>query len=189
MASDGDPGAKSEGEWVVIAGLQNRHAAEHMLDSLGCEFRHDARRGHVDAFVVSGNADGSLKLTESRVLEAGGAAAAAARVSIFMLAGLIGVGAMLKGAKGTAHASHKRSSRVGSDEQRAQEILAQVGTHAAILLVRCQDEETRKLVATAAADGASYSWDGSMDDFSPASSPAASTTGRAALDKPSGTKS
>jgi len=86
----------------VIASFANRHAAEHMLASLGNDFRHKARKGHGNAFVVSGNADGSLKLTESRVLEASGFAATVARLSAFMLAGLIGVGAMLKGARGCA---------------------------------------------------------------------------------------
>jgi hypothetical protein len=31
--------------------------------------------------------------------------------------------------------------------------------------VRCQDRKTGKSVAAAAADRASYSWDGSMSDF------------------------
>jgi hypothetical protein len=146
-------------------------------------------RGGADAFVVSGNADGSLRLTQSRVLEASGLAAITARLSVFMLAGLIGVGAMLKGAKGTAHAAHNRSSHVGSEEQRAHEILAQAGPDAAILLARCQDEETRQVVAAAAADRASYSWDGSTASFLAGLEPGSEHDWvRAALDEPSSAK-
>jgi hypothetical protein len=95
---------------------------------------------------------------------------------------------MLKGAKGTAHAAHKRSSHVGSEEQRAHEILAQAGPDAAILLVRRQDAETRQLVA-AAADRASYSWDGSMADFLAGLEPGSEHDWvRTALDKPSSAK-
>jgi predicted TIM-barrel enzyme len=93
MTSEDDPATRSGEEWVIIASFENRHATEHMLASLGHEFRHHARKGHADAFVVSGNSDGSLKLTQSRVLEASGFAATTARLSIFMMAGLIGVGA------------------------------------------------------------------------------------------------
>ena len=189
MTSEDQPATRSGQEWVVIASFANRHAAEHMLASLGHEFRHNARKGHADAFVVSGNANGSLKLTESRVLEASGLAATTARLSVFMMAGLIGVGAMLKGAKGTAHATHKRGSHVGSDEHRAHEILAQAGPDAAILLVRCQDEETRQAVAAAARDRASYSWDGSMSDFLAGLDPGSEHDWvRAALDKPTNAK-
>ena len=189
MVSEGDLPTSPEQEWVVIASFANRHAAEHILASLGHEFRHKARKGHVDAFVVSGNADGSLKITQSRVLEASGLAAITARLSIFMLAGLIGVGAMLKGAKGTAHATHKHQSHVGSDEQHAHAILAQAGPNAAILLVRCQDAETRQVVAAAAADRASYSWDGSMADFLAGLEPGSEHDWvRTALDKPTSAK-
>ena len=100
MASEPDQTASSEQEWVVIASFPNRHAAERMLASLGHEFRHNAHKGHADAFVVSGNADGSLKLTQSRVLEASGLAAITARLSVFMLAGLIGVGRDAEGRQG-----------------------------------------------------------------------------------------
>ena len=187
--TSGGPVTRSGQEWVVIASFENRHAAERMLASLGHEFRHNARKGHADAFVVNGNADGSLKLTQSRVLEASGLAAIIARLSVFMMAGLIGVGAMLKGAKGTAHAAHKHQSHVGSDEQRAHEILAQAGPGAAILLVRCQDRVTGTSVAAAAADRASYSWEGSMPDFLAGLAPGSEHDWvRAALDKPSSAK-
>ena len=105
------------------------------------------------------------------------------------MAGLIGVGAMLKGAKGTAHAAHNRASHVGSEEQRAHEILAQAGPGAAILLVRCRDPETGMSVAAAAADRAGYSWEGSMPDFLAGLAPDSEHDWvRAALDKPSSAK-
>ncbi len=43
-----------------------------MLTSLGRGFRKKARKGGTTAVVVRGNPDGSLKVTESRVLSAGG---------------------------------------------------------------------------------------------------------------------
>jgi hypothetical protein len=82
MASEEDPAARSGQECVVIASFENRRAAEHMLVSLGHQFRRNARKGHADAFVVSGNADGSLKLTESRVLEASGFTATILHLSL-----------------------------------------------------------------------------------------------------------
>ena len=186
MASEDDPAGQ---EWVVIASFENRHAAEHMLASLGHEFRHNALKGDAAAFVISGNADGSLKLTQSRVLEASGLASTIARVSAFLLAGLLGVVAMLKGAKATAHAAHKRASHVGSDEHRAHEILAQAGPNAAILLVRCKDRKTGQIVVDGAAEHASYSWDGSLPDFLAALDPGPKHDWvRAALDEPTSAK-
>jgi hypothetical protein len=174
---------------VVIASFANRHAAEHMLASLGHEFRRNARKGHAEASVVSGNADGSLKLTESRALQASGLLAPSFVSLSRGRSGSWGLVSTVKGAKATAHASHKRGSHVGSDEQRAHEILAQAGPDAAVLLVRCHDAETRQLVAAAAADRASYSWDGSMADLLAGLEPGSEHDWvRAALDKPSSAK-
>ena len=61
---------------VVVASFENRHAAEHLLALLGRQFGKQARKGHVTAFVIRGNKDGSLKLTQSRVLTAEGLEAA-----------------------------------------------------------------------------------------------------------------
>lgn len=189
MASEDDPAATSGQEWVVIASFQNRHAAEHMLASLGRGFRRNAHKGHAEAFVISGNADGSLKLTHSRVLEASGLAATIARVSAFVMVGLIGVVAMVKGAKATVHVARKHESHVGSDEQHAHAILAQAGPGAVIALVRCKDQETRKMVDAGAADQASYSWDGSMPDFLASLEPGSEHDWvRAALDQPTSGK-
>ena len=185
MASEPAPPASSEQEWVVIASFPNRHAAEHMLASLGPGFRRNANKGHAEAFVITGNADGSLKLTKSRVLEAGGVGSTIARIAVFVMVGLIGVVAMFKGAKSTAHAAHKHQSHVGSDEQHAHAILAQAGPDAAIALVHCKDRETGKTVAAGAADHASYGWDGSMPDFLAALDPGPKHDWvRDALDKP-----
>jgi hypothetical protein len=189
MASENDPAASSAQEWVVIASFANRRSAEHMLASRGHKFRRNARKGHAEAFVVSGNADGSLKLTESRVLEASGFSATIIRVSLSWTVGFMGLVSTLKGAKTTAHEAHKRGSHVGSDEQRAHEILAQAGPDAAVLLVRCKDEDTRQIVASGAADRASYKWDGSMPAFLAGLDPGPKHDWvRAALDEPTGAK-
>ena len=185
MASEDEPAASSGQEWVVIGSFANRRTAEHMLASLGHEFRRNAGKGQAEAFVITGNDDGSLKLRKSRVLEASGLASTVVRVSVFVMAGLIGIVAIVKGAKAGARAAHKHQSHVGSDEQRAHEILAQAGPDAAIVLVRCKAQETGKVVAAGAADKSSYSWDGSIPDFLAALDPGPKHDWvRDALDKP-----
>jgi hypothetical protein len=67
-----DVRAVPEQESIVLASFKNRHAAERMLASLGRNFRREARKGKSDVFVISANADGSLKPTESRAVEASG---------------------------------------------------------------------------------------------------------------------
>lgn len=141
-------------------------------------------------FVISSNADGSLKITESRVLEASGLAATGIRVALSWTVGFLGLVSTLRGAKGTAHAAHKRGSHVASDDERAHEILAEAGSGAAALaLVRCKDQETRQAVAARAADHASDSWEGSLADFLAALDPGSKHDWvRAALDQPASTK-
>ncbi len=141
-------------ESVVLASFGDRRAAEHMLASLGRGFRRQARKGHVTAFVVSGNSDGSLKLTESRVVTAGSIASAVIRVSISVTVGRIGMFSTLKGAKTGGHAAHVRQAHVGEDEQAAHAILAKAGPHAAIALICCHDAGTRHTVTARAADRA-----------------------------------
>jgi hypothetical protein len=185
MASRDDRAAMSGQEWVVIASFENRRAAEHMLASLGREFRSNARKGHADAFVVTSNADGSLKLTESRVLEASGFAATMIHLSLSWTVGFMGLVSTLKGAKRTAHAVHEHGSHVGSDEQQAHAIIAQAGPGAAITLVHCKNREMGRMVAAGAAGHASYSWDGSRADFLAGLDPGAKDDWvRAALDEP-----
>ena len=165
MESGADSAATFGEEWVVLASFPNRRAAERMLASLGHEFRRTARKGHAEAFVVSGNADGSLKLTRSRALEASDLVAAIIRFTASVMVGFLGLFTMFKGAKETAHAAHERGSHVGSDEQRGHEILAQAGPDAAIALVRSNDPGKREMVAASAADQASDCWEGSMPVF------------------------
>jgi hypothetical protein len=68
MASDVDDAQ----DCVILASFENRHAAEHMLASLRRGFRTKARKGHDTALVISANKNGSLKITQSRVLTASG---------------------------------------------------------------------------------------------------------------------
>jgi hypothetical protein len=69
------PDAAGGGGLILATGLASfasRRGAEHMVASLGRGFREEHRKGHATALVVSGNEDGSLKLTQSRVLSASG---------------------------------------------------------------------------------------------------------------------
>lgn len=73
-------------------------------------------------------------------------------------------------------------------EHRAREILAEAGPHAAVVLVRCQDQPTRQLVAAAAKD-AKASWAGSLSEFLAALEPGpAHDWVRAAAGEPSRAK-
>jgi hypothetical protein len=165
MTSETSSVAKSGQESVVIASFDSYRRAEHMLAALGRGFRKKARKGGTTAVVVRGNTDGSLTLTQSRVVTASSFVSVLIRISLAWLAGLLGLFSMLKGAKGEVHAVHVREGHVGSGEHRAHEILAGAGPHAAIVLVRCEDQKTRQLVAAAAADRAKDSWDGSLTKF------------------------
>lgn len=187
MTSEASPVAKSGQESVVLASFEGYRQAEHMLASLGRGFRRKARKGGAVAVVVRGNPDGSLKLTESRVLEAGDLVAVLMRVSLSWLVGFMGLFSMLKGTEGRVHAAHVRQGHVGSGE-RAHKILAKVGPHATLVLVRCKNQETRQLVAAAAADSARESWDGSLAEFLAALDPgSAHDWVRAAVGERSGT--
>jgi hypothetical protein len=108
------------------------------------------------------------------------------RISLSWLVGFLGLFAMFKGAKGEVHAAHVREGHVGSGEHRAHEILADAGPHGAIVLVRCEDEKTRELVAAAAASRAKGSWDGSLTKFLAGLDPGSDHDWvRAAVGKPS----
>jgi hypothetical protein len=132
-----------------------------MLASLRRGFRKEARKGHATALVISGNKDGSLKLTQSRVLSASGFVYTLARISLSVTIGFTGILSTLKGAKGAAHEVRERDSHVGSDESAVHGILARVGPSAALVLVSCDDQQLRQAVAARTADRASESWDGS----------------------------
>jgi uncharacterized membrane protein len=177
MASEIDAGQDS----VILAGFENRRAAEHMVTALGRGFRKRHRKGHATAVVVSRNKDGSLKLTQSRVLSASGVVYTGMRVTASVAVGFTGIFSSLKGGRGAVRDVRERGSHVGSDEQRAHEILDQFGPNAALLLVACDDEDTRQAVLAkrptvrviAGMARAPGSWLPSI--------PVASTTGYAAL--------
>jgi hypothetical protein len=186
MASETTPAAESGEASVVLARFDSYRHAEHMLASLGHGFRAKARKGGATAVVVRGNPDGSLKVTESRVLSASDFVSTVLRVSLSWTIGFMGLFSTLKGAKEEARAAHVRKGHAGSDEHRAHEILAGAGPHAALVLVRCQDQQTRQVVAAAAADSAEDSWDGSLTDFLAALDPgSAHDWVRAAIGEPS----
>ena len=188
MTSETNSAAKSGQESVVIASFDSYRHAEHMLASLGRKFRKKARKGGTIAVVVRGNPDGSLKVTESRVLSASDFVSTLIRVSLSWTVGFMGLFSILRGAKGGIHAAHVREGHVGSDEHQAHKILAEAGPHAAIALVRCKDQETRQMVAAAAADSARDSWDGSLTEFLAALDPgSAHDWVRAAVGGPSKT--
>jgi len=163
------PAVASEGDlahdWVILASFQNRHAAERMLASLRRGFRKQARKGKTTALVISANQDGSLKLTQSRVLSAGNFLYTLTRISLSLTIGFTGIISTLKGARGGAHEVRERGSHVGSEEMAAHEILARVGPNAALALVCCGDQQTRQAVVLQAADRATDSWDGSSAQF------------------------
>jgi hypothetical protein len=99
MTSEPNSVAKSGLESVALASFDSSRHAEHMLASLGREFRKKARKGGTTAVMVRGNPDGSLKVTESRVLSAGDFVYTVARVLLSWAVGLMGLLATLKGAK------------------------------------------------------------------------------------------
>jgi hypothetical protein len=89
---------------------------------------------------------------------------------------MVGFWGTLSTLKGVKHAAHKRESHVGSDDQRAHEIIAEAGPDAAIALVRCKEAELGA-VAARAADRGGQSWHGSVARFLAGLTPAARTTG------------
>jgi hypothetical protein len=182
MASEGD----SVQDSVILASFENRHAAEHTLASLGRGFRQKHRKGHATGLVISANKDGSLKVTQSRVLSASGLVYTAIRIGLSMSIGFMGITSWLRGAKGSIHEVRARESHVGSDEHAAHAVLAHVGADAAVVLVCCDDQETRQAVVAQAADRASESWDGSRAQFLAALDPGSQHDWlRAAIDEPS----
>jgi hypothetical protein len=187
MTSESSSAAESAPDWVVVASFDSYRHAEHMLASLRGEFRRKARKGGVRAVVVRGNPDGSMKVTESRVLSASDLVATGMRVSLSWMIGFMGLYSTMKGARSEARAARAHKGHVGSEEHRAHEILADAGPHAAIALVRGQDQQTRQQVAAAAADTARESWDGPLAEFLAALDPgSADDWVRAAVGEPSG---
>jgi hypothetical protein len=185
VASEVDGGQDS----VILASFEDRRAAERMVGSLGREFRKTHRKGHAKALVVSGNKDGWLRVTQSRLLSASGVVYTVMRISLSVVMGFMGMLSSLRGAKGAVQEARERGSHVGSDERKAHAILAAVGPGAAIVLISCDDQVTRQAVVAAANDRAIRSWDGSRAQFLAALEPGSQDDWvRAALDEPSSTK-
>lgn len=162
MLADADPADQRS---VIVASFDDRHGAEHLLALLGRQFGKQARKHHVTAFVVRANKDGSLKLTQSRVLTAEGIEGALVGFFAAVMLGLIGIVGMVKGAKTGRHAAHVHAGHVGSDEHAAHAILAQAGPDAAIALVCCDDPGMRRTIAARARERAISTWDGSRAEF------------------------
>jgi len=87
------------------------------------------------------------------------------RIGLSVLIRFMGMLSALRGGKGSAQEVRQRGAHVGSDERRAHRLLAEIGPDAAIVLVSCDDQETRQAVVAQAADQASESWDGSRAQF------------------------
>ena len=150
---------------VVLASFESYRGAEHMVASLRGEFRRKARKGGARVVVVRGNADGTLKVTASRVLEAGDFTATVMRISLSWMIGFLGLWSTFTGARRGVGEARDRERHAGSEKHRARELLAEAGPDAALVLVRCKDQQTRQLVAAAAAENAKASWDGSLAEF------------------------
>jgi hypothetical protein len=161
MASEADTAQ----DFVILASFENRHAGEHMVASLGRGFRKKHRQGHATALVIHLNKDESLTLTQSRVLSAGGVVYTPLRIVLSVGIGFTGILSSLRGTKGAVREVRDRESHVGADERTVHAILGQVGPDAALVLIRCDDQETRRAVVSHAADHASESWDGSRAQF------------------------
>jgi len=73
--------------------------------------------------------------------------------------------------------AEERKGHVGSEEYRAHEILADAGPHAAVVLVRCKHQQTRQMVAAAAADKAKAAGMARSQSFLPPLIPVPLTTG------------
>lgn len=115
--------------------------------------------------MVSANKDGSLHLTQARVLTGGDVGAALIHVSLSWIVGFIGLLSMLKGGRRFGHAVHVHAGHVGSDEEAAHAILARAGAHGELALVSCKNADTQGAVAARAAERGSESWAGSRTEF------------------------
>jgi hypothetical protein len=139
-AEAGQVATESESS-IILASFENRHAAERMLASLSRGFREEARKGYAKAFVIHGNKDGSLTLTQSRALSASGVVYTLIRIPLVVTIGFTGILSTLRGAKGAVREVHRRESGVGADEQAVHALLADVGPNAALVLVSSDDQK------------------------------------------------
>jgi len=156
-----DPGESS----IVLATFPSAGAAERTVMQLGRAFRNMARRGHADAFIVTGDQHGSFSLVQSRVVTASGLVGAVMRVSASVMVGFHGLVSALRGARTGATAVRSHGRRVGSGADRARELLGQAGEHGAGLVIRCPDDVTADTVEARATQRASDHWHGSRSEF------------------------
>jgi hypothetical protein len=77
----------------------------------------------------------------------------------------MGIVSSRKGVKRSRHAHHDHERHVGHDEHDVHTILTSAGSHSALVLVRCNDNEMLTSVASATTKGAPYSWQGSQSKF------------------------
>ena len=188
MTPGTDPTETPEDDSVVIASFDSRRRAEQLLAGLGRGFRKKARAGRVTAVVVSGNSDGSLRLTQSHVVTASGFVVTLIRLPLMWRIGLIGVVTSAKGVEGGVHALKIFQGHVGSDVHAVQQILKEAGPHSAIVLVRSKDPDTGQAVVEAAEANASRCWDGSITESLDALDPGTTDDWvRTALGQPHGT--
>jgi hypothetical protein len=118
VASEPDAKRASGEESVMLAGFVSRRGAEHVVASLGRGFREEHRKGHATAVVISSNEDGSLKLTQSRVLSASGVVYTRMRISLSVAMGFMGTLSSLRGPKVGIKEVRERGSHVGADDRR-----------------------------------------------------------------------
>ena len=100
MTSETSSVAKPGQDSVVIASFDTYRRAEYVLASLGHGFRVKARMDSAAGVVVRGKADGSLKVTEPRVLPASNFMAALMRVSLSWVVGFSGLFSTAQGTRG-----------------------------------------------------------------------------------------
>jgi len=107
--------AKRGEDWVVIASFDSHHRGERMLAKLGRGFRAKARDGRVTAIVVTANPDGSLKLTQSRMVTRSGYVGTLIHLSLVWWIGFLGLLSAVRGVRGGIHAAGmaSRARRVG----------------------------------------------------------------------------
>jgi hypothetical protein len=178
-------GDDSAPENVVLASFPTRRAAEHMVATLGHDFRHTALKRHATALVVSANRDGSLRLKKSRMLRASGFTSTLIHLSLSWTVGFLGIISSFKGIRRDLRAHHVHEGHVGSEEHRAHEILAEAGPQAVVVLIRCTDEEIWPHVTKQAGEHSSHNWQGSREKFLAAVAPSSDYDWvRAALNAP-----
>ncbi|OQQ19808.1 hypothetical protein B0675_24085 [Streptomyces sp. M41(2017)] len=158
-------------ERVVLAGFGSGHGAEYMVGSPGRGFRRMARRGAVTAVGAGGNAYGSVRLRQARVLTAKGLVRALLRVCFSRTVGPMGLFSTVKGATAGVHAAGVCRSHVDSDTSEGHRNVAEAGPDAVVTLSRGADAEIRQAVAAAAADRATRGWEGPLTAFLGAQDP------------------